>query len=233
MATQKSTYTVAQYRDRVRGDLGLRSQSLLTDAEIDAWGQRAARLVAEHTHWLRKSATAATADGVPLVDLPADLLALEEVWHEGLKLCRVSIRQIERWHGTEDWRALEGTPTHYYLRGMTALGLYLTPDTTDADALTLHYTYFPAAPSGDSDFYTVPTALDESLIAYGKMRASEKDKSGEGRLSMELYRGEWNEWLRKLRALVEDVDEGQTLIRGEDEEPMEWGYGRDYIVPAP
>lgn len=219
MAAQQSSFTRDQFLDLVRGDLGLRSQSFLTDTDLIGWGHQAQRLIAFHTHWLRKSTTANVTDGTLLVDLPTDAIAIEEVWHgtAGTDLRQLILTREDRiardYFGTE-WRANEGTPTHYYLKGGTAIGLFPTPDTTITNGVTIFYSYFPAAPSGGSATYTVPTALDYALITYAKMRACEKDRTGEGREALALYRSEWREALAQIKELIGDVAEGELTVVG-------------------
>lgn len=222
MAVQLSSFTKSTARDRVKGDLGQRATNLITDADIDAWIYEATKLIAKETHWLRKQGTAINVvSGTALYDLPTDLLALEEVWHNSLRIFPVSVRQIEKWHATENWRALTGTPTRFYVRGMTAIGLYLTPDTSITGGLVLHYSYFPTAPATDSDFYTVPTVLDRSILTYGKWMGAKKDASGELRQRAQDYKLEWEQDLQDIRALVGDVSENELVVMGEDQDPMD------------
>jgi hypothetical protein len=222
MAVQLSSFTKAEYRDRVRGDLGLRSNALLTDAEIDGWGHESQREVARITGWLRKTGTGIDVTaGTAEYDVPVDALAIEDVRYLGRTLQRVSIRDLRR--NDPDWRDIEGTPTHWYLRGMTAIGLHPNPTATDAGALVPHYTYFPAVPATDSDFYTVPTVLDRVLISYGKMMASQKDSIGEGRDRVALYRAEWEQGLREIAALVGEAAEGNLTVLGANSDVEEDG----------
>lgn len=220
MAVQQSSFTRDQFLDRVRGDLGARSQSYVTDADIIAWGHEAARIIAFETHWLRTSASQNVTDGTLLYDLPTDAIAIAEVWHGAAGSQRQLVlnkeKRLAQRHWNADWRAVEGTPREWYLKGMTSIGLYPTPDTTITNGLKVFYSYWPAAPANGSATYSVPTVLDYSLIVYAKMRACEKDKTGEGREGLALYRAEWSEVLGKLKELVGDVAEGELLILGAD-----------------
>lgn len=233
MAVQLSSYTKLQARDLVRGDLGLRANNLITDADVDSWMDEAQRLVAKETHWLRKQGTAINVvSGTALYDLPTDMIALEEVWHNSLRLFPVSVRQIEQWHANENWRALTGTPTRFYVRGMTAIGLYLTPDTSITSGLVLHYSYYPAAPATTSDFYSVPTVKDGALLTFAKWMGAKKDASGELRQRAQDYRVEWQEDLAELKLLVGDFSENQLTVMGEDQDSIDGGGYFDPVYYA-
>lgn len=213
MAVQKSRLTVKQLRDRVRGDLGMRSNALLTDEDIDAWALAWQTECAVITHWYRTSTTTGTTSGTALYDLPSDCIALEEVRHDDLPLYQV--RVVDFYRDNPNWRQdANGTPRLWYLRGHTAYGLYPIPDTTDSDALVLYYTAIPPALTLNSDTYYIPTALEESLIDYCKLMASEKDASGEGARRIELYTRRVEEWRRKVAAYVDNLAEGVATVVG-------------------
>lgn len=218
MGVQLSSYDKAGFRDRVRGDLGLRSQNYVTDGDIDGWGHEAQRLVAWYTHWLRSASSQNVVSGTATYDLPTDAISIDEVWVNSKRMVLTKVQRLEWQHWNIDWRAIEGTPTHYYLEGMTRIGLYPKPNANITNGLVLRFTYFPAAPAEDDDFYTVPTVLDYALVTYAKMRASEKDATGEGRERLALYRGEWREVLGQLKELVGDVAEGELLILGGEQD---------------
>jgi hypothetical protein len=210
---QLSSFTKAEARDRCRGDLGLRSNNLLTDAEINAWLYEATKLIAWRTHWLRKHATAVNVTaGTAVYDLPADAIAIEEVRYLGDQLTRLSTRDLAR--SVVEWRDDSGTPSHYYLYGMTSLGLYPNPDTTTAGALVVSYAYFPAAPTTDADFYTVPTALDKVILDYAKLQASLKDVTGEGQHRVPYYEKQWLQGLKDIESLVGESGEGNLTVLG-------------------
>ncbi len=214
MAVQLSTYSKSTARDRVKGDLGLRSQSFLTDGDIDAWMHQAQRIVAFQTRWLRSASSQNVVSGTATYDLPTDALGIEEVWHDSKPLVLTTTQKLLRRYWGQDWRAIEGTPTEYYLEGMTRIGLFPKPDANVTNGLVLRFSYFPAAPAADGDFYTVPTGLDYALLAYAKWKACEKDSTGEGRDRIALYRMEWKDALGELKELVGDVAEGELVILG-------------------
>ncbi len=223
MAVQRSRLTMKQLRDRVKGDLGLRSSNLIQDEDIDAWGVDAQTEIAEITHWYRTSTSVSSTADTALYDLPTDCLALEEVWHNDLPLCPIRLVDFYRTH--PNWRQDDsGTPTHWYVRGMTAYGLHPAPDATVANAIDLFYTALPPTPTLNTDTYYIPTALSEALVCYCKMRASEKDATGEGGRRFELYRNEWEQWKRKAMELVGSVSEGEVTVVG--------GFGSDYAGDA-
>jgi hypothetical protein len=213
VAVQKSRLTVKTLRDRVRGDLGMRSNALLTDEDIDAWALAWQTECAALTHWYRTSDLVNTTADTALYDLPTDCIALEEVRHNDLPLTLV--RLVDFYRDNPNWRADDsGTPTHYYLRGTTAYGLYPTPDTTATDEVELFYTAFPPALTLNSDTYYIPTALEEGLVDYCKLMASEKDASGEGARRVDLYTRRVEGWRQKVMSYVGNVAEGEMTVVG-------------------
>ena len=223
MAVQKSTYTVKQLRDQVRGDLGLRSSNLILDEDIDRWAYDAQTSIATLTHWYRKTTTANTVaytvSGTELYDLPTDCIALEEVWHDDLPLCQIRLVDFYRDH--PNWRLDgAGTPTHWYLRGTTAYGLHVPPDSAVSNAIRLFYTAIPPALTLNTDTYYIPTAIQDAIVCYCKFMASDKDSSGEGGRRVERWERKWEEWKAKAMAYVGNLAEGEHTVVG--------GYGSGY-----
>jgi hypothetical protein len=232
---QRSSYTQTVAIDRVRGDLGLRSASFLTDAEIVLWLLEAQRLVAYQTHWARKQGTAINVvSGTNLYELPVDAIAIEEAYHDTLRLAPVTVPELRWWNGTSNPFTVSGTPTNYFLQGMTAIGLYPNPDTSLTGGLILHYAYLPPAPTSGADFFYVPTALDKSLLTYAKLQASRKDANGEGRFRIPYLEAEWAQDLRDLNQLVGDVNEQELLVIGAGNDAGDWDWSwPSVVVPAP
>jgi hypothetical protein len=234
MAVQKSRMSVKQLRDRVRGDLGMRSNALLQDEDLDSWALAWQTELAVVTHWYRTSSTVAATDGTALYDLPTDCIALEEVRHDNLPLQQV--RLVDFYRDNPNWRQdAEGTPRLWYLRGSTAYGLYPTPDTTGASAVVLYYTAIPPALTLNADTYYIPTALEESLVDYCKLMASEKDASGEGARRIDLYARRVEGWRQKAAAYVDSVAESVNTVVGGDRsgDGGYWFDITDRTIPAP
>jgi hypothetical protein len=219
MAVQKSTYSVKQLRDRVRGDLGLRSSNLILDEDVDAWAYDAQTAIANLTHWYRTTVAVATVANQALYDLPADCIALEEVWHNDIPLCQIRLVDFYREHPL--WRQDgSGVPTHWYLRGTTAYGLHVPPSGSVAAAIDLFYTAIPPALTLNTDFYYIPTALQDAIVAYCKFMASDKDANGEGNRRVERWERIWEQWKQKAMAYVGNVAEGEHCVVG--------GFGSDW-----
>jgi hypothetical protein len=219
MATQTSSFTKAELRDIVRGDLGLRSHSLLTDSDLDRWANRAVRRVAVITHWyIVDGPLRGVTSGTRTYDLaasPNDVIAVKEVYHDSIALAHVSERwlDINRWN----WRSEgNGTPQYYFLMGGTGISLHPIPDTTDVDILQVFYAAVPAAPAEQDDPYIVPVALEDYVEVYCKLQASLKDATGEGRERIAYYRGEVQLWEQRLAEFVNSMDQGSTIIVGGD-----------------
>lgn len=235
MATMQSTFTQAGLRDLIKGDVGLRGNNLLTDADCTSWGIRAQRRIAEATHWFRTTATIDVVSGTALYDLPLRFISLEEVYHNNLPLLGpVPVDFLETWR-PRFRQEPSGTPTAWYMRGASSLGLFPVPDTSLLAGLVVYYTAYPPDPANDAAFYGVPTVLEEALICYCKRLAAIKDIAGEGGKRIAIYEAEWAMWERKMVNYVADVAEGEELVGGST--GMGWGlpglWDNTHTIPSP
>lgn len=215
MALQQSRLTVAQLRDRVRGDIGARSNNFVTDADIDAWAQEMSDMISTETKWYRLAnqsfpVTALQAE----YDLPADLLALEAVRFDEKTIWPISIENLPR--QSRLWQQQSGTPYLYYFRGSTSIGLYPKPSATSATACKIDYAANAPLPSLSSDKYNIPLGSDTLLIAYACWLGSIKDITAEGRMRVPIYEKMWKDGLKDLKGQFWDKNEGETLIGGSD-----------------
>lgn len=215
MPTQQSRLTVAQLRDRVRGDIGARSNNFVTDADIDAWAQEASDTIATETKWYRLAeqsfpVTALQAE----YDLPAELLALEAVRFDLKIIWPISIENLPR--QSRLWQQQSGTPYLYYFRGSTKIGLYPKPATTSATLCKIDYAANAPLPALTTEKYNIPLGSDTLLIAYCCYRASIKDITAEGIRRVPIFKQEWDMGLRDLKGQFYDKNEGETLIGGSD-----------------
>lgn len=235
MAVQRSTFSQSDLRDIVKGDTGLRGNNLLTDLDINRWGIRAQRQIASETHWYRTSATSNIIASTKEYDLPTDAIAIEEAYHNNLPLTGpIPLDYLE--NSWPLWRQVSsGTPTLYYLRGSTSIGLHPTPGASITGGLVLYYTAYPANPVNDADFYYTPIVLEEAIEIFCKLRASLKDVSGEGGKRVEYYRQEWAIWERKMAEFVENVSEGELIVSGSSGAGYRgsWLWNPDQTIPAP
>lgn len=237
MAALRSSYTQSEFRDLVKGDMGMRASGLITDVDLNFWGRRGQRIFAYETGWYYRDAVAVitTAD-VSLYSFPADAISVSALRYQDLPLYLTTVRELERRY--LQWRTVgSGTPTQWFRRGMTSFGIYPAPSASGTTDLKVDYTALPPNPTGDADTYYIPTALDEALLAYGKMRAAEKDASGEGARRIEIYRADWLSYLRQGKALVEEAAEGEPLVIGADADSLDdaggwWSVG-PFVAPTP
>lgn len=235
MALPRTTFSQTALRDIVRGDIGLRGNALLTDGDIDRWAVYAQRRVAEECHWLKTTATVDVVSGTAEYDLPLRPISIEELYHNNLPLLGpVPVDFLETWR-PRFRQDPSGTPTAWYLRGATSLGLFPKPDTSLLAGLVVYYTAYPADPVNASDFYTAPTALEEAIICYAKLQASLKDIAGEGGKRVGYYQQEWQMWLQRCKDYVADVAEGEELVGGST--GMGWGlpglWDNTHTIPGP
>ena len=97
-------------------------------------------------------------DGTASYDLPADFFLEKKVTHKGLRLVPISRETLERTYRSEDWTAIDGTPTHYLVdpeEGRKKLTVFPKPTGNDSGAY-LVLTYYPVptdlAAVGDTPF---------------------------------------------------------------------------------
>ena len=221
---QLSSFTKAQARDIVRGDLGLRSNNLLVDSDLDRWMGTAQGDAARVTGWYQKDdQSIATSANQMLYDLPTDLLSIRALRYKLLPLRLVTVEEMDRiwWN----WRQQgSGTPLYWFRRGMTSFGLFPAPSASGTTDLKMDYVAVPANPATDTDHYVIPTVLEEMLTSYAKYMASMKDSSGEGARRIDYYRKEWEQGLSDLMNLVRDTAEKERIVMGADGENLNGAF---------
>lgn len=234
----RSTLTLLEMRDRVRGDLGLRDSSLLTDTDITGWLNEAQDIIARETGWYRTSLLTGTTSGTKEYALPLPstgrCLRIEEIKYDAEQLTAVTLDQLLKLDPRYR-QAGNGTPWLYYVRGSSGFGLHYTPNVTDTDNLLVIYVAKPPRVSAANDFFYVPHALEDGLLIYAKKLASEKDAYGEGARRVGIYAAEWREFMKMAKAQVNAVAERVVTVAGEDAlygEPGPWPrVGWQTIVP--
>lgn len=221
-------------RDRVRGDVGLRGNSLLTDADINAWANEINNEIAQRFRWLRTTAFINSVAGTKEYPFPTGLTSLLEVHYNELPIYRVQVADFQqRW---TYWRRQgDGTPLFYYVLGNSGFGLHPTPGTSLANGIFLAYEALPPPPASDTDGYTVPYGGERAIISGVKLRAAEKDAVGEGGKRIEIYMRRHEEDMLMLQRAIESVSEGEATIVGGDAAPEDlynqrWKGFDPYIV---
>lgn len=215
----RSTITLAEFRDRVRGDLGLRDSSLLTDNDLTNWGNEASDIIARETGWYRTSDLMGTTLGTKEYALPRPTdgrcLRIEEVQYGTEQLEPVTLAQLLQWDPNYR-QAGNGTPDYYYLRGSSGFGLHPTPNTTSATNLLVVYVAKPPRVTAANETFYVPHTCEDGLIVYAKRMASEKDSHGEGGRRVAFYAQQWAEFLRAAKAQANSAAERIQTVMGGD-----------------
>lgn len=215
----RSALTLTEMYDRVRGDLGLRDSSLLTDTDLLNWLNEAQDRIAQVTRWYRTSYLGGTTSGTKEYSLPLPAtgrcIQIEEIQYDTTQLAPVSLDQLLRLDPNYR-QAGNGTPVWYYLRGNAGFGLHYTPNVTDTDNLLVIYVAKPPRVTTVGDFLYVPHALEHGLLIYAKKLASEKDAHGEGKMRLAGYTRDWEMFLKEARDQVNAVAERQITVVGEE-----------------
>jgi hypothetical protein len=215
----RTRYTKAEYRDRVRRDLQLYGNTrVLVDADLNAWGLEAQDLFAEETKWFRNAVTVDTVADQAEYVLPATatgrVLMVEEVWYDNLPLYPITPHNLSPWAGNS--RDMTGRPSHYMVRGTTAIRLWPAPSDATSAIVEVVYAGLPPPPADDGDYYYAPHGHDAALIAYGRFRGSFKDAHGEGSRRLQKAEEEWREALAKGKESVAEAYEDDVCQMGAD-----------------
>ena len=220
----RSTITQAGMLDRVRGDVGLRGNNLLTDADIIAWANEIQDEIAERFRWYRTSTTMTSVSGTKEYILPTRCIALEEVWYNERPMQRLQLADFETNYAYFRRNNI-GTPIFYYVRGASGYGLHPTPG-DNALTILLVYTGMPPHPTSDTDFYTVPYGGERCIVSGAKLRAAEKDSSGEGARRYDMLLRQHDANMLALERAIESVADGDITVVGADNEPEYGAYSR-------
>jgi hypothetical protein len=204
---------------RVKRDLSLDGSSFLSDADITEWLSEAQEIFARETRWFKFSLSLSTVVGTAEYAFPdaasAQVLTIDWVRLDDQDLW--PLRTQGRLDGASwDWRDQQGTPTHWFVRGMSQIRLWPTPGTASADGLEIYGTGLPPVVSEDDEQLYCPNSYDHALLAFAKMRASEKDAHGEGARRFGKYEREWEEALRAGKLSVSQADEWAQVFLGEN-----------------
>ena len=221
--------------DRVRGDLGLRDSSLLTDTDLTNWLNEAQDFIATETLWYRTSQALGTTISQKEYALPLPTtgrcIKIEEISYDTFQLVPITLEKLLRY---DPYYRTNGNsrPQWYYLRGNSGFGLHPTPNVTDVDILNVVYVGKPPRVTGTQDFFYVPHGMERGLIIYGKMLASEKDAHGEGARRVQKYEGQWVQFLQEVKRQVSNVAERVAAVMGEDGAEAELDYRRMPLIGA-
>lgn len=214
----RSRYTLEELIDRVRGDLSLRGSSFLTDAEIIDWLNDAQEEFARETKWFKYSLSLSTVANQAEYDFPdgasAQVLTVDWVRLDDRDLYPLRGQSmLDR--GNWAWRDQQGTPTHWFLRGVAKIRLWPTPTAASANGLDLFGTGLPPVVTNNQDQFYIPNGYDPALLAYAKMMATRKDAHGEGARRVGMYEADWMALVKKGQLDVSGANEWEQVFAGE------------------
>lgn len=215
----RARLTLNEMVTRVKRDLSLDGSNLLSVADIVEWLNEAQEIWARETRWFKYSlslSTVADQSEYPFPDsAAAQVLSIEHVRLDDQDLVPLHTqRRLD--FAPSNWREQTGTPSHWFLRGMTVIVLWPAPDSASADGLSVYGTGLPPVVSEPEDQCYIPNSYDHALLAYAKWRASEKDAHGEGTRRLGRYEREWEDALRAGKLSVSEADEGAQVFLGSD-----------------
>ena len=228
----RSSYTMEELRDRVLGDLGLRDNGLITENDIDRWAMEAQDKLCQESRWYKVIDYIGASGGVNENELPAKCLGISYVDYDSIPLSPVVLSDLHISHPY--WRSDTGTPSHYYMMGGNAIGLYPAPAASSGAVLMVIYTALAPEPVGDDDFYYCPPGAEDAIVHYCCWKASVKDAGGEGKLRDNQYAALWAHSLRQIKRQVRGLGENIPVVYGRKSRRRGIGWpSRNYTVPAP
>lgn len=229
----RSRLTLTETITRVKRDLGLSGSNLLSTEDITEWLNQAQEEFAKETRWfkfsLSISAVASQAE-YPFPDAAAaQVLSIDWVRVDDRDIYPLGSQgRLDR--GAFDWRDQVGTPTHWFLRGMSTLRLWPTPSAAGSANIDVFGTGLPPVIAHPEDQFYVPNGYDAAFQAYAKMRATQKDAHGEGARRLGMFEAEWMRALEKGKQSVSEADEWSQVFLGRDALTQD-GWGSMQIPP--
>ncbi|MGH7383524.1 MAG: hypothetical protein ACREKR_15115, partial [Candidatus Methylomirabilales bacterium] len=196
--------TLSECRDRIRGSLGERDSSLFTDADLNFFLNEAVEILATELDWYRISFIFGTTAGQKEYQLPdpttGHFLQMEEVRVDGRMMQPITLRELSVLEINYQQNSGTGSPSYYYVRGNTAVGLHITPGTTDIDNVEALYAALPPRIVAPDDFLYGPGGSQHAYLAYSLLQCSIKDAHGEGRQRIPIYDAQWKEAKARVKA---------------------------------
>jgi hypothetical protein len=227
----RSRRTLTELIDRVRGDLGLRDSSLLTDNDIGEWLREGQDIIAQEAGWYWASTPVDSVNGTKEYAIPNPssgvCISIQEVIWDTRQLPMHPVDELLL-HDPYYRSQGVGAPFMYYLTGNSSFGLHYTPAQTTPGIITVIYIGLPPRVTAPNETFYVPHGGEKGLITYAKKLGSEKDAHGEGRLRMQQYAVEWQQDLEKIKQQVGEVAGREILIVGEDGH-YDWSRHRTLI----
>ena len=215
----RTRLNLTELMDRVRGDLGMRDSSLLTDQDLINWFNEAQDVMAREARWYRISTTIDSVANTKEYSLPIPsagrCISIEEVYWLNRPLGPINPEELllaSPYYLTVG----VGTPYVYYPRGSTGFGLHYTPNVSTVGAIRVVFVGRPPRVEAPLEAFYAPHGVEDGFVIYAKKLASEKDAYGEGKLRVDQYRQEWAQYLRELKQQVDSVSEREIMIIGED-----------------
>lgn len=215
----RTTYTFDEAQDQVLGDLGLRSNTVVTSGDIGNWMNAAQRRIAVDTRSFVTSWPIQTASGTAEYVMPSDAggkaIAILEVLYKNKPLRPLNMAELYSynyfWHS-----APSTTPLGFYQHGAGSIGLYPSPDSSGTSDLVVWAIAIPPQVTAPDDFFYCPHGCEDALIAYAELRAAVKDAFGEGKDRIPILAQEWKEWRLRAEQIVREAQPAMITRLGED-----------------
>ena len=158
----------------VQSIFGDTSGAQITTTEITAWLNEGQRKLARDTQYIGQHAETDVISGQRAYDLPADVIIIERVELDGVRLEKYTLEQLDAMNSYQS--TSEGTPTLYYMYG-NQMYLYPTPTESGDGNLDIWYKRMPAELTSDDQVSELEPNVHDTLVRFALARAKEKDES--------------------------------------------------------
>jgi hypothetical protein len=230
----RSSFTLSEAQDQVLGDLGLRSNTIITSGDIGTWLNRAQRRIAVDTRSFITSWNIATVSGTAEYVMPSDAggraISILELLFKNVPLRPVNMAQLYSWN--YKWHSqAAGTPLAFWQHGAGSIGVYPAPSSSGTSDLVAWAIAIPPVVTAPEDFFYIPHGCEDALIAYAELRAAVKDAFGEGKDRIPILAAEWKSWELRVQQIVREAQASMIVRMGED--AIVWGdwgpYSRGFF----
>jgi len=200
-------------RTQVRAYLNEPTPNFFSNAEINAWLNRAQEMFVRKCPVLEDVATSDVNDGVQNYDLPGDCIKVTRVEYDETRLQEIRVRDYDKM--SADNTSEEGTPAYYFVWN-DFIRLWPIPSADGVEKLKIHYLRTPITMATDGAPPEIPQDYDEALVFYATSRGKMKD--GEFQ-DAQWFEGKFNELLRDAQARIRHKTSDRFhVVRDADEE---------------
>jgi len=215
----RTQFTLEEATDQILGDLGLRSNTIVTSGDCATWLNAAQRRLAVDTRSFVVSFNIATVSGTAEYVLPSDAgaraISILECLYKNKPLRPLNVAQLYAYN-YQFHNAPASTPLGYYMHGAAGIGLYPAPSSSGTSDLVAWVIAIPPQVTAPEDFFYCVHGCDDALLSYAELRAAIKDAYGEGKDRLAILSQDWKEWQLRAQQITREANAAMITRMGED-----------------